>query len=93
MATEPIKINNGSLTVQRNVPGKSDLEISLSDLESVSFERGGEANGASDGTLVLFTKEGDRHTVRVADDEVGKYLKLIYDADKKKESPKADSAK
>jgi hypothetical protein len=87
MATETIKVENGSLLVNRNAPGKSNLEVSLSDVEEISFERGGEANGASDGTLVLITKDKDRHTVRIADDEVGKYLKQIYEA--QKPAPKA----
>jgi|SRR6185295_10432348 len=94
MASETIKIENGTLTVERVGRNKSNLEVSLSDVESVSFERGGESEGQSDGTLVLFTKNGDRHTVRVADNEVGKYLKAYYDA---KEKPvtkeKATSAK
>jgi hypothetical protein len=80
MATETIKIDNGNVVVERQGINKSDLEISLSDVESVSFERGGEGEGQSDGTLVLFTKDGNRHPIRVADNEVGQYLKKIYDA-------------
>lgn len=78
MATETVKVENGNLIVTRSAPGKDDLEVSLSDVESVSFERGGEGEGQSDGTLILFTKD-NRYTVRIADNEAGKYLKLIYD--------------
>ena len=92
MATEPIKIENGTLTVTRVGRNKSDLEVSLSDVESVSFERGGEGENQSDGTLVLFTKSGDRHTVRVADNEVGKYLKAVYDAKDSKPTAKEKAA-
>lgn len=86
MASEAIKVNDGTLLVERTGPGKSNLEVSLSDVDSVSFERGGEEEGNSDGTLSLFTKKGEVHTVRVADSEVGKYLKQIYAA--KEEKPK-----
>ena len=92
MATEIIKIDNGSLVVHRDKTyDDTSFELSLSDVDSISFERGGEANGASDGTLVLFTKTGERYTVRIADDEVGKYLKQIYEA--QKPTPKTVSVK
>jgi hypothetical protein len=84
MASEKIKVDNGNLVVDRSGVNKSTLEIPLSDVDSVSFERGGEGEGQSDGTLVLNTKDGDRYTVRVADDEVGKYLKQIYSATEEK---------
>ena len=89
MATETIKVENGKILVERSGPNKSDLEVSLSDVESGSFERGGEGEGQSDGTLSLFTKDGSHYPIRVADDEVGKYLKKIYDA--QKPAPKAKS--
>lgn len=92
MASENIKIDNGVLVVSRNTPGKLDLEISLSDVDSVSFERGGEGDNQSDGTLVIFTKDEDRHTVRIADNEVGKYLKQIYEAQKPAPKPVAAKA-
>jgi len=80
MATETIKVEDGKVLVERNAPGKSNLEVSLSDVESVSFERGGEGEGQSDGTLSLFTKNGEHFPIKVADNEAGKYLKAIYDA-------------
>jgi hypothetical protein len=80
MATETIKVEDGKVLVERTGPNKSNLEVSLSDVESVSFERGGEGEGQSDGTLSLFTKDGQHFPIRVADDEAGKYLKKIYDA-------------
>jgi hypothetical protein len=78
MATEAVKVNGGKLSVER-IDSKQSFEVSLSDVDSVSFERGGEGEGQSDGTLVLFTKDGERYTVRVADNEAGKYLKAVYD--------------
>lgn len=88
MASETIKIENGTLKVER-IAGKESLEVSLSDVDTVSFERSGEANG--DGTLVICTKDGERHAVRVADNEVSKYLKAISDGDKPKPVTKADA--
>lgn len=81
MASETIKVENGNIVVERTGINKSNLEVSVSDVESVSFERGGEGNGQSNGTLTLFTKDGE-FPIRVADHEAGKYLKLIYDAQK-----------
>jgi hypothetical protein len=80
MATEKIKVDGNKLVVERTGPGKSDLELSLSDVDSVSFERGGEGENQSDGTLTLFTKNGESYPVRVSDNEVGKYLEPIYAA-------------
>jgi len=94
MATETIKIENGTLTVERNAPGKQNLEVSLSDVDSVGFERGGEAEGKSDGSLIIYTKDGTAHPIRVADNEAGKYLKALYEANEKpaaKAAPKADT--
>jgi len=88
MASENLKIADGNLVVNREGVNKSNLEVSLSDVESVSFERGGEGEGQSDGTLVLFTKDGNRHTVRVADHEAGKYLKAIYESQNSKTTAK-----
>lgn len=92
MASENLKLENGQLLVERVGPLKSTLEISLSDVDSVSFERGGEGEGQSDGALVLFTKDGNRHVVRVADNEAGKYLKAVYDAKDSKPVAKAKPA-
>ncbi len=90
MATETVKVEDGKLVVERFGPGKSNLEVSLSDVDSVSFERGGEGEGQSDGTLTLFTKDGDYFPIRVADDEAGKVLKLINNSEDK---PTAKSSK
>lgn len=84
MGTETIKVEDGKILVERQGPGKSDLEVSLSDVESVSFERGGEGDNQSDGTISLFTKDGSHYPIRVADNEAGKYLKKIYDAEDSK---------
>jgi hypothetical protein len=83
MASETVKIQDGVLVAERNGPGKSNLEVSLSDVDSFSFERGGESEGQSDGTLTIFTKDGDRYPVRIADNEVGKLLKQLYAKDDK----------
>lgn len=87
MATESIKVENGTLIVKRSGVFTPDLEVSLSDVDSVSFERGGEGDGQSDGTLTVFTKDGSYHPIRVADNEVGKYLKMIADSDKPAPKP------
>jgi len=92
MATENLKIEDGKLVADRSGVNKSNLEVSLSDVESVSFERGGEGEGQSDGSLVLFTKDGNRHVVRVADHEAGKYLKAVYDAKESKPAAKEKTA-
>lgn len=83
MATETVKVKDGKLVVERTGLFTPTLEVSLSDVDSVAFERGGEGEGQSDGTLTLFTKNGDYFPIRVADNEAGKVLKLIYDAEDK----------
>lgn len=90
MATETIKVENGTLIVERSGLYTPTLEVSLSDIDSVSFERGGEGENQSDGTLTLFTKDGDYFPIRVADDEAGEALKLIYDS---KDKPVTKSSK
>jgi len=95
MASEDIKVQNGRLVVER-AGNKQNVDVPVSDVDSVSFHRGGEVNGASDGSLVLHTKNGDV-VIRVADDEAGKALKVVYGAlespkETKKAAPKDDSA-
>jgi hypothetical protein len=83
MASENIKVENGRFLVERDGRNKTSLDLALSDVDSYSFERGGEGENESDGTLTLFTKDKEYYTVRVADNEVGKYLKQIHAAQEK----------
>lgn len=97
MATEDIKVEDGRIVVER-VGNKSNVDVPVSDVDTVSFTRGGEANGASDGALVLSTKKHGDVVIRVADHEAGDVLKKLYAAlekPKEKAAPKdaATSAK
>lgn len=90
MASEDIKVQDGRFVVER-AGNKPNVELPVSDVDSVSFTRGGEANGASDGALVLHSKKHGDTVIRVADDEAGKALKIVYgalDSSEKKAAPK-----
>lgn len=78
MATEDIRIEDGRIVVER-AGTKPNVDVAASDVDSVSFVRGGEAQGESIGALVLHTKDGDV-VIRVADDDAGEALKLVRDA-------------
>lgn len=78
MTTEDIRIEDGRILVER-AGNKPNVDVAASDVDSVSFVRGGEAEGHSVGALVLHTKDGDV-VIRVADDEAGEALKLVRDA-------------
>lgn len=78
MATEDIRIEDGRIKVER-AGNKENVDVAVSDVDSFAFTRGGEAQGQSDGALVLYTKDG-YVVIRVADDEAGEVLQRVYDA-------------
>lgn len=86
MASEDIKVQDNRFFVER-AGVKQNVEVSVSDVDSVTFTRGGEAEGQSDGALVLHTKNGDVF-VRVADNDAGKVLALVNGALEKKDAKK-----
>lgn len=74
--TEDIKVENGHIIVER-AEWKQDVDVAVSDVESVSFTSSGVGGGA--GALVLHTKNGDE-VIRVENDDAGKALKIVYGA-------------
>lgn len=88
MPTEDIKIQDGKIVVDRIDPYKNNVDVALSDVDSVSFVRGGEADGQSDGSLILHTKKDGDVVIRVADDDAGKVLTKVYGSLNKKEEEK-----
>lgn len=88
MASEDIKVQDGRFVVER-AGNKQNVEVSVSDVDSVTFTRGGEAEGQSDGALVLHTKKHGDVFIRVADHEAGKALALVNGAIEKKDAKKA----
>lgn len=86
MASEDVRIENGHVKVDRVGVNKSNVDIALSEVESFDFHRGGEADGQSDGALVLHTKNGGI-VIRVADHDAGKVLKLLNSPKEEKKAP------
>lgn len=72
MATEDVRVEKGRVKVDR-VEGKESIDLALSDVDSVTYERG--AMGGT-GALVLHTKDRD-YVIRAEADEVGAILKKI----------------
>jgi hypothetical protein len=83
MASEDIRIEDGRIKVER-VDTKEDVDVAVSDVDSVTFIRSGGIDPAHDGALVLGTANGNV-VIRVANDDAGKVLKAVYDAQSPKE--------
>ena len=78
MATEDIRIEDGHVKVDR-VEYKSNVDVALSDVESVSYTRG--ARGGT-GALVLNLKNGGNELIRVEAEDAGRVLELLTDVNK-----------
>jgi hypothetical protein len=72
MATEDIKVRDGRIQVER-VAGKDNVDVAASDVDSVTFTRGG---WGGTGALVLHTENGDV-VIRVENDDAGEALKKV----------------
>lgn len=70
--TEKLGIANGELVVER--PVKGDLNVDLSNVERVHYERG--ANGP--GALVLTEKDGTVSVVRVDEEDAPEVMEALY---------------
>lgn len=77
MGTEDIRIEGGRLTVERPVAHKDNIDVDMSTVESVYFERSPDA--AADGALVLTTRDGENHLIRVSNEDDHIYAD-VYDA-------------
>lgn len=78
MATEDIKVQDGRIVVER-VGNKQNVDVAVSDVESVSYIRGF-ANAT--GALVLHTKSQD-FVINVEVEDAGAALALVNNAGKK----------
>lgn len=78
MATEDIHVENGRLTVERPVAHKDNIDVDLTTVEQVYFERSLDPN--ADGALVLHTRDGESHLIRVANEDTDAVLGQVYDA-------------
>lgn len=78
MATEDIRVENGHVTVERPVEHKDNVDVDLTTVESVYFERS--LDSKADGALVLNTRDGKAHLIRVANDDADDVLGPIYKA-------------
>lgn len=101
MATEDIKVEGGHLLVERQ-GRKQNVDVALSNVDSVSFVRSGDPT--ADGSIILHLKNGidlDESgegaavplkdvVIRVANDDAGDVLALVNSA---KNPPKAEAKK
>ena len=77
MGTEDIRIEGGRLTVDRPVAHKSNIDVDMSTVEQVHFERSPDPQ--ADGALVLTTRDGESHLIRVSNED-DHILGEVYDA-------------
>ncbi len=92
MGTEDIRILDGHLTVERPVVHKDDIDISLSDVDDVSLERS--PDPSADSALVVTTKDGTAHLIRVANDDIDDVWVAVHEAwrsSTKEEVPQKES--
>lgn len=73
MATEDVRVEKGRIKVDR-AEWKTNLDVAVSDVESVSYTRG--AMGGT-GALVLHTKDGQDHLIRVETEDAGDVLRKV----------------
>jgi hypothetical protein len=91
MATEDIRFNDGRITVDR-AGNKENVDVAVSDVESVTFARSAGNDPQGDGSLVLHTGDGDV-VIRVANDDAGKVLASLGKAQDTKKPTKDSTAK
>lgn len=76
MGTEDYRIEDGHFKVDR-VETKPSLNVDLASVEEVYFERS--VDPAGDGALVLTTRDGESHLIRVSNEDDDTVLGELYD--------------